>query len=84
VGERRVEELELGQRELDGERPQTFLRDCGVPTSTIPAMVEELRDTATKLGGAVLRVRYGPGVPEAEAGLRTMEILSAVAGPSGG
>jgi hypothetical protein len=83
-GDRRLEELELGRRELDGERPGLFLRDCGVPTSMIPETVEELRETATRLGGAVLRVRYGAGVPEAETGLRTMEILSAVAGPSGG
>jgi hypothetical protein len=83
-GERRVEELELGRRELDGERPGLFLRDCGVPTSVIPEAVEELRETATRLGGAVLRVRYGAGVPEPETGLRTMEILSSVAGPSGG
>jgi serine phosphatase RsbU (regulator of sigma subunit) len=81
-GERRLEELELGSRELDGDRPVDFLRDCGVPTDTIPAMIEELRATATRLGGAVLRVRFGPGVPEAETGLRTMEILSAGAGPS--
>jgi hypothetical protein len=83
-GERRLEELELGSRELDGERPGLFLRDCGVPTSVIPETVAELRETATRLGGAVLRVRYGAGVPEPETGLRTMEILSAVAGPSGG
>jgi hypothetical protein len=83
-GERRLEELELGRRELDGERPGLFLRDCGVPTSVIPEAVADLRETATQLGGAVLRVRYGAGVPEPETGLRTMEILSAVAGPSGG
>jgi hypothetical protein len=83
-GERRLEELELGRRELDGERPGLFLRDCGVPTSVIPEAVEDLRETATRLGGAVLRVRYGAGVPEPETGLRTMEILSAVAGPNGG
>jgi hypothetical protein len=83
-GERRLEELELGRRELDGERPGLFLRDCGVPTSVIPEAVADLRETATQLGGAVLRVRYGAGVPEPETGLRTMEILSAVAGRSGG
>ena len=83
-GERRLEELELGRRELDGERPGLFLRDCGVPTSVIPEAVDDLRETATRLGGAVLRVRYGAGVPEPETGLRTMEILSAVAGPNGG
>ena len=83
-GERRLEELELGRRELDGERPGLFLRDCGVPTSVIPETVDDLRETATRLGGAVLRVRYGAGVPEPETGLRTMEILSAVAGPNGG
>ena len=83
-GERRLEELELGRRELDGERPGLFLRDCGVPTSVIPEVVEDLRETATRLGGAMLRVRYGAGVPEPETGLRTMAILSAVAGPSGG
>jgi hypothetical protein len=83
-GERRLEELELGSRELEGERPGLFLRDCGVPTSVIPEAVEDLRETATRLGGAVLRVRYGAGVPEPETGLRAMEILSAAAGRSGG
>jgi len=82
--ERRLEELELARRELDGERPGLFLRDCGVPTSVIPETIDELRETATRLGGAVLRVRYGAGVPEPETGLRSMEILSAVAGRSGG
>ena len=32
----------------------------------------------------MFRVRYGAGVPEPETGLRTMAILSAVAGPNGG
>jgi hypothetical protein len=75
AGQRRVEELELSGRELEGERPALFLRDCGVPTSGIPARVEEARERGRQLGGIVLRVRYGPGVPEAEADLRTMDVL---------
>jgi serine phosphatase RsbU (regulator of sigma subunit) len=74
-GQRRVEELELSGRELDGERPGLFLRDCGVPTAAIGPTVEEARERGRRLGGVVLRVRYGPGVPEAEADLRTMDVL---------
>ena len=74
-GERRIEELELSARELGGERPGLFLRDCAIPTDRIEPMVEDLREDGGRLGGAVLRVRVGPGVPEAETALRTMDVL---------
>ncbi|HVE68037.1 MAG TPA: hypothetical protein VNB64_05590, partial [Solirubrobacteraceae bacterium] len=77
AGERRVEELELSADDLRGERPGLFLRDCGVPTDRIGPLVDELRETGRRLGGAVLRVRVGPGVPEAETGLRAMDVLHA-------
>jgi hypothetical protein len=75
--ERRIEELELGADDLRGERPGLFLRDCGVPTDRIDPLVADLRETGRRLGGAVLRVRIGPGVPEAETALRTMDVLHA-------
>jgi len=80
-GERRVEELELSAGELRGERPALFLRDCGIPSDRIDPLVEELRETGRRLGGAVLRVRVGPGMPEAETALRAMDVLQA---PSAG
>jgi hypothetical protein len=70
-----VEELELAARDLRGERPGLFLRDCGVPTDRIEPLVADLRETGKRLGGAVLRVRVGPGVPEAETALRDMDVL---------
>jgi hypothetical protein len=75
--DRRVEELELGADDLRGERPGLFLRDCGVPTDRIDPLVADLRETGRRLGGAVLRVRIGAGVPEAETALRTMDVLHA-------
>jgi hypothetical protein len=75
--ERRIEELELGSDDLRGERPGLFLRDCGVPTDQIDPLVADLRETGRRLGGAVLRVRIGAGVPEAETALRTMDVLHA-------
>jgi hypothetical protein len=78
-GERRVEELELTARDLRGERPGLFLRDCGVPTDQIDPLVADLRETGRRLGGAVLRVRVGPGLPEAETALRDMDVLHTAA-----
>jgi hypothetical protein len=76
-GERRTEELELTAADLRGERAGLFLRDCGVPTDRIDPIVADLRETGRRLGGAVLRVRIGPGLPEAETALRDMDVLHA-------
>jgi hypothetical protein len=48
-----------------------------VPTDRIDPLVADLRETGRRLGGAVLRVRIGAGVPEAETALRTMDVLHA-------
>jgi hypothetical protein len=78
-GVRRVEELELSREDLSGDLPAEFLAACGVPSGRIDGLVSDFRATAERIGGAVLRVRLGPGVPRAELALSRMDVLSPAA-----
>ena len=75
-GVRRVEELELSREDLTGDLPAEFLAACGVPSGRIDGLVSDFRATAERIGGAVLRVRLGPGVPRAELALSRVDVLS--------
>jgi hypothetical protein len=78
-GIRRIEELELSREELEGTVAAEFLTACGLPSDSVEALAEEFRATGLRLGGAVLQVRMGPGVPHAELGLRRMDMLPSFA-----
>jgi hypothetical protein len=75
-GVRRVEEVELTREQLAGDEPAEFLAACGVPSRRIAGLVSDFRATSQRIGGAVLRVRMGPGVPRAELALSRVEVLS--------
>jgi len=81
-GERRTEELELSRDELQGEAAGEFLAACGVPSDRIVELVEEFRATGARLGGAVLRVHAGAGVPEADLALCNVEMMHGVRAPA--
>jgi hypothetical protein len=74
---RRVEELELFRGDLETDRPAEFLAACGIPSDTIDELIEEFRSTGTRLGGVLLRVLVGPGLPHAELALNRVELLPA-------
>jgi hypothetical protein len=78
-GVRRVEELEVFRGDLDTGRPVEFLAACGVPSDHIDAVIEEFRAASARLGGAVLRVLVGSGLPRAELALNRVELLPAFA-----
>jgi len=67
--------LELPRRDSDGRRSRDFLVGCGLPRYRVPQLLRELHKLGDRLGGAVLQVRIGPGVPEADIQLRNVEIL---------
>ena len=74
---RRVEELELFRGDLETDRPAEFLAACGIPSDTIAELIEEFRSTGSRLGGVLLRVLVGPGLPHAELALNRVELLPA-------
>jgi len=65
----------MRRRRPDGRRSRDFLVGCGLPRYRVPQLLRELHKLGDRLGGAVLQVRIGPGVPEADIQLRNVEIL---------
>lgn len=76
---RRVQELELFRGDLETDRPAEFLAACGIPSDTIDELSEEFRSTGGRLGGVLLRILVGPGLPHAELALNRVELFPAVA-----
>ena len=68
------EELEVDREELSGDRPERFLRACGVAPAQIPRLLHSSRDTVDRLGTAVLHVRPAEG-SAVDVGLRELEVL---------
>jgi hypothetical protein len=62
----RSEELELDHVELSRGRAQRFLAAYGLPPEEIESTTRRARAAIDHAGGAVLRLHFGHGVPQAE------------------
>ncbi|HEY5261098.1 MAG TPA: PP2C family protein-serine/threonine phosphatase [Solirubrobacteraceae bacterium] len=60
----RVEEIELGRRELEGDRAARFLLAGGVDPDEIAKVIRSVHTAVARHGGVVLELRLGEGPPE--------------------
>ena len=59
------EELELDRREVAGERPERFLRACGIEPERIAELMSSARDSAERAGTVLLQVHLAGKSPQA-------------------
>lgn len=75
----RTEQIELSAEDLDAGLGERFLAACGVPDAYVVSTVEQARGETSRVGAAIIQVRFGTRGPQADVLPSNVESFEAAA-----